>query len=107
MNIMIVSVTERTREIGLRMSIGARGKDIMMQFLIEAVIISVTGGILGILLGAFTTWMIKVIANWPVVIEASSVVLSFVVCTIIGIIFGFYPAAKASNLDPIEAIRYE
>ncbi|MCH5231675.1 MAG: ABC transporter permease [Muribaculaceae bacterium] len=107
MNIMIVSVTERTREIGLRMSIGARGRDIMMQFLIEAVIISVTGGILGILLGAFTTWMIKVIAHWPVIIEASSVVLSFVVCTVIGIIFGFYPAAKASNLDPIEAIRYE
>lgn len=107
MNIMIVSVTERTREIGLRMSIGARGKDIMMQFLIEAVIISVTGGILGILLGSFVTWMIKIIANWPVMIEASSVVLSFVVCTVIGIIFGFYPAAKASNLDPIEAIRYE
>lgn len=107
MNIMIVSVTERTREIGLRMSIGAKGNDIMMQFLIEAIIISVTGGILGILLGAFTTWMIKVIAHWPVVIEASSVVLSFVVCTAIGIIFGFYPAAKASNLDPIEAIRYE
>ena len=107
MNIMIVSVTERTREIGLRMSIGARGKDIMMQFLIEAIIISVTGGVLGILLGAFTTWMIRVIAHWPVIIEASSVVLSFVVCTIIGIIFGFYPAAKASNLDPIEAIRYE
>lgn len=107
MNIMIVSVTERTREIGLRMSIGARGKDIMMQFLIEAIIISVTGGILGILLGAFTTWMVSAIAHWPVSIEASSVVLSFVVCTIIGIIFGFYPAAKASNLDPIEAIRYE
>ena len=107
MNIMIVSVTERTREIGLRMSIGAKGKDIMMQFLIEAIIISVTGGILGILLGAFTTWMIRAIAHWPVVIEASSVVLSFVVCTVIGIIFGFYPAAKASNLDPIEAIRYE
>lgn len=107
MNIMIVSVTERTREIGLRMSIGARGKDIMMQFLIEAIIISVTGGIIGILLGAFTTWMIRVIAHWPVLIEASSVVLSFVVCTVIGIIFGFYPAAKASNLDPIEAIRYE
>ena len=107
MNIMIVSVTERTREIGLRMSIGARGSDIMMQFLIEAVIISVTGGIIGILLGAFTTWMISAVAHWPVMIEASSVVLSFVVCTMIGIIFGFYPAAKASNLDPIEAIRYE
>ena len=107
MNIMIVSVTERTREIGLRMSIGARGKDIMMQFLIEAIIISVTGGVLGILLGAFVTWMISAIAHWPVIIEASSVVLSFIVCTAIGIIFGFYPAAKASNLDPIEAIRYE
>lgn len=107
MNIMIVSVTERTREIGLRMSIGARGRDIMMQFLIEAIIISVTGGILGILLGAFVTWMISAIAHWPVVIEGGSVVLSFVVCTVIGIIFGFYPAAKASKLDPIEAIRYE
>lgn len=107
MNIMIVSVTERTREIGLRMSIGATGRDIMTQFLIEAVIISVTGGILGIILGALATWMIKIFANWPVQIDPSSVVLSFVVCTVIGIIFGFYPAAKASNLDPIEAIRYE
>lgn len=107
MNIMIVSVTERTREIGLRMSIGATGRDIMMQFLIEAVIISVTGGILGILLGASATWMISAIAHWPVQIDVSSVILSFVVCTVIGIIFGFYPAAKASNLDPIEAIRYE
>ncbi len=107
MNIMIVSVTERTREIGLRMSIGATGRDIMMQFLIEAIIISVTGGLLGILLGAGATWLISAIAHWPVDISASSVILSFVVCTVIGIIFGFYPAAKASNLDPIEAIRYE
>lgn len=107
MNIMIVSVTERTREIGLRMSIGATGRDIMTQFLIEAVIISVTGGILGILLGAFATWMIKLLARWPVQIDPASVVLSFAVCTVIGVIFGFYPAAKASNLDPIEAIRYE
>ncbi len=107
MNIMIVSVTERTREIGLRMSIGATGRDIMMQFLIEAIIISVTGGILGIILGALSTWVIKLVAHWPVQIDPSSVVLSFAVCTIIGIIFGFYPAAKASNLDPIEAIRYE
>ena len=89
------------------MSIGATGRDIMTQFLIEAVIISVTGGILGILLGAFATWMIKFIAHWPVQIDAGAVILSFVVCTVIGIIFGFYPAAKASNLDPIEAIRYE
>ena len=107
MNIMIVSVTERTREIGLRMSIGATGRDIMMQFLIEAVIISVTGGILGILLGAGATWMISVLAHWPVSISSSSVILSFAVCTVIGVIFGFYPAAKASNLDPIEAIRSE
>lgn len=107
MNIMIVSVTERTREIGLRMSIGATGRDIMMQFLIEAVIISVTGGVLGIVTGAVATWMISLFAHWPVQIDAGSVILSFVVCTAIGIIFGFYPAAKASNLDPIEAIRYE
>lgn len=107
MNIMIVSVTERTREIGLRMSIGATGKDIMTQFLIEAVIISVTGGIIGIILGSLSTWFIKLFANWPVQINTASVVLSFAVCTIIGVIFGFYPAAKASNLDPIEAIRYE
>ncbi|MDE6393053.1 MAG: ABC transporter permease [Muribaculaceae bacterium] len=107
MNIMIVSVTERTREIGLRMSIGATGRDIMMQFLIEAVIISVTGGLLGILLGAVSTWMISIFAHWPVAISSASVILSFMVCTVIGIIFGFYPAAKASNLDPIEAIRYE
>ena len=107
MNIMIVSVTERTREIGLRMSIGATGRDIMMQFLIEAVIISVTGGLLGILIGGIATWMISIFAHWPVQIDMSSVILSFVVCTVIGIIFGFYPAAKASNLDPIEAIRYE
>lgn len=107
MNIMIVSVTERTREIGLRMSIGATGKDIMTQFLIEAVIISVTGGIIGIIMGSLSTWFIKLLAHWPVQINTASVVLSFAVCTIIGVIFGFYPAAKASNLDPIEAIRYE
>ena len=107
MNIMIVSVTERTREIGLRMSIGATGRDIMTQFLIEAIIISVTGGLLGIILGGLATWLIKIFANWPVQIDPSSVVLSFAVCTVIGVIFGFYPAAKASNLDPIEAIRYE
>ena len=107
MNIMIVSVTERTREIGLRMSIGATGRDIMMQFLIEAVIISVTGGLIGILLGALATWCISIFAHWPVEISGTSVVLSFAVCTFIGVLFGFYPAAKASNLDPIEAIRYE
>lgn len=107
MNIMYVSVTERTREIGLRMSIGARGLDILSQFLIEAVIISVTGGIIGILLGCLASWLVNLIAHWPVSVQAYSVVLSFLVCTITGVFFGWYPAKKASNLDPIEAIRYE
>ncbi len=107
MNIMYVSVTERTREIGLRMSIGARGIDILSQFLIEAVIISVTGGVIGILVGVIASWLVTVIANWPVYIQIYSVVLSFAVCTVTGIFFGWYPAQKASNLDPIEAIRYE
>ena len=107
MNIMYVSVTERTREIGLRMSIGARSIDILSQFLIEAIIISVTGGVIGILLGVIASWLVTVLANWPVYIQAYSVVLSFAVCTVTGIFFGWYPARKASNLDPIEAIRYE
>lgn len=107
MNIMYVSVTERTREIGLRMSIGARGIDILSQFLIEAVIISVTGGIIGIIVGVVASWLVTLIANWPVYIQMYSVVLSFAVCTVTGVFFGWYPARKASNLDPIEAIRYE
>lgn len=107
MNIMYVSVTERTREIGLRMSIGARGIDILSQFLIEAVIISVTGGIIGIIVGVLASWLVTVIAHWPVYIQMYSVALSFAVCTVTGVFFGWYPAKKASNLDPIEAIRYE
>lgn len=107
MNIMYVSVTERTREIGLRMSIGARGIDILSQFLIEAVIISVSGGIIGILLGVIASWMVNVIAHWPVYIQLYSVILSFAVCTVTGVFFGWYPAKKAASLDPIEAIRYE
>ncbi len=107
MNIMYVSVTERTREIGLRMSIGARGIDILSQFLIEAVIISVTGGILGVVVGCVATWLVNVLAHWPVAIQAYSVILSFAVCTITGVFFGWYPAKKAAGLDPIEAIRYE
>jgi putative ABC transport system permease protein len=107
MNIMYVSVTERTREIGLRMSIGARGIDILSQFLIEAVIISVTGGILGVLVGCLSTWLVNLLAHWPVAIQAYSVILSFAVCTITGVFFGWYPAKKAAGLDPIEAIRYE
>ena len=107
MNIMYVSVTERTREIGLRMSIGARGIDILSQFLIEAVIISVTGGVIGIIVGVVASWLVTMIAHWPVSIQMYSVGLSFVVCTVTGIFFGWYPAQKASNLDPVEALRYE
>lgn len=107
MNIMYVSVTERTREIGLRMSIGARGIDILAQFLIEAVIISVTGGIIGILIGCMASWLVQFLVNWPTSVQAYSIVLSFVVCTVTGVFFGWYPARKAANLDPIEAIRYE
>ena len=107
MNIMYVSVTERTREIGLRMSVGARGIDILSQFLIEAIMISVTGGVIGVLFGFGASMAIKTLANWPVSVEVWTVVLAFVVCTITGIFFGWYPAKKAANLDPIEAIRYE
>ncbi|MFI5136430.1 MAG: ABC transporter permease [Sphingobacteriales bacterium] len=107
MNIMYVSVTERTREIGLRMSIGARGKDILLQFLMEAVIISITGGVIGVLLGFLSTWLVTLILKWPTVVSQSSVLLSFVVCAVTGIFFGYYPALKASRLDPIEALRYE
>ena len=107
MNIMYVSVTERTREIGLRMSVGARGIDILVQFLIEAVLISVTGGIIGILLGCTACLAVKFIAQWPVYIQIWSVILSFAVCTVTGVFFGWYPAKKAANLDPIDALRYE
>ncbi len=107
MNIMYVSVTERTREIGLRMSIGARGIDILSQFLIEAIIISVTGGTIGVIIGCLASWLVNVIAHWPVYIQLYSVILSFAVCTLTGMFFGWYPAKKAADLDPIEAIRYE
>ena len=100
MNIMYVSVTERTREIGLRMSVGARGVDILSQFLIEAILISITGGLIGVIIG-------KTIAHWPVFIQPWSVLLSFLVCTVTGVFFGWYPAKKAADLDPIDALRYE
>jgi putative ABC transport system permease protein len=106
-NIMFVSVTERTKEIGLRMSVGARGIDILAQFLIEAVLMSITGGVIGVLLGGLITYGITTLAQWPVQIQPWSVMLSFAVCTFTGIFFGWYPAKKAANLDPIEAIRYE
>ena len=107
MNIMFVSVTERTKEIGLRMSVGARGIDILAQFLIEAVLMSITGGVIGVFLGGLITYGITTLAQWPVQIQPWSVMLSFAVCTFTGIFFGWYPAKKAANLDPIEAIRYE
>ena len=107
MNIMYVSVTERTREIGLRMSVGARGVDILNQFLIEAIMLSVTGGIIGVLLGIGASYAVKLFAHWPIYIELWSIIMSFAVCTFTGVFFGWYPAKKAARLDPIEAIRYE
>ena len=107
MNIMYVSVTERTREIGLRMSVGARGIDILSQFLIESVLLSVTGGVIGVLIGVGSTYAVNIFAKWPVLIQPWSVLLSFFVCTATGVFFGWYPAKKAARLDPIDAIRYE
>jgi len=107
MNIMYVSVTERTREIGLRLSVGGRGNDILMQFLIESILLSVFGGVIGISLGIGATQILASIMNWPVVITTLSVVMAFVVCSAIGIFFGWYPAKKAAGLNPIDALRYE
>ena len=107
MNIMYVSVTERTREIGLRMSVGARGIDILNQFLIEAILLSVTGGIIGVILGVSLSYAINSLAHWPIFIQPWSIIMSFAVCTLTGVFFGWYPAKKAARLDPIEAIRYE
>lgn len=107
MNIMYVSVTERTREIGLRMSIGAKGIDILMQFLIEAILLSVTGGIIGVVIGISSAYLVKSILMWPIDIQIYTIILSFVVCSATGIFFGWYPAKKASDLDPIDALRYE
>lgn len=107
MNIMYVSVTERTREIGLRMSLGGRGADILMQFLFESILLSVFGGLIGILLGLVASRVVAALTSWPITVMMGSVILSFVVCTAIGVFFGWYPARKASDLDPIEALRYE
>ncbi|MDR2809691.1 MAG: ABC transporter permease [Tannerellaceae bacterium] len=107
MNIMYVSVTERTREIGLRMSIGAKGRDILAQFLIEAILISITGGLIGVLIGGGLSFLIRTMLNFATDVQPWSVILSFAVCTVTGVFFGWYPAKKAAGLDPIEAIRYE
>ena len=107
MNIMYVSVKERTKEIGLRMAIGAKGKDILAQFLIESVLISITGGVVGVVIGLLATYVVNAFIGWPVSITFYSIVLSFLVCTITGVFFGWYPARKASDLEPITALRYE
>ncbi len=107
MNIMYVSVKERTKEIGLRMAVGGKGSDILMQFLIEAILISITGGLLGVLLGLGATVFIENFLNWPTSVAMYSIIISFAVCAITGIFFGWYPARKASALDPITALRYE
>lgn len=107
MNIMYVSVTERTREIGLRLAIGGKSKDILRQFLFEAILLSVIGGVIGVALGVFASMMVENMLNWPTLITTDSVLLSFLFCSFIGIFFGWYPARKASAMDPIDALRHE
>ena len=107
MNIMYVSVTERIKEIGLRMSLGAKGRDILLQFLTEAILISITGGVIGVGLGISASRLVTVLMSWPTLVTESSVLLSFAVCAVTGVFFGYYPALKAARLNPIEALRYE
>jgi putative ABC transport system permease protein len=107
MNIMLVSVTERTREIGLRMSVGARGRDIMRQFLLESVMLSILGGLIGVMLGVGVALLLGKIVAWPIAIKITSIALSFIFASLVGIFFGWYPARKAAKLIPIEALRYE
>jgi putative ABC transport system permease protein len=107
MNIMLVSVTERTREIGIRIAIGATEEDVQRQFLIEAFVLSVIGGIIGIVVGALASFIISHQFKWPVLISPSSIVIAALFSMAIGIFFGYYPARKASRLDPIDALRYE
>ena len=107
MNIMLVSVTERTREIGLRMAVGARGRDILSQFLVEAVTLSLIGGVIGIVLGLGSSGAISYYFAWRTLVPAESIALAFLFAGSVGVFFGFYPARKAARLDPIEALRYE
>jgi len=107
MNIMLVSVTERTREIGIRMAVGAHGSDIRLQFLIEAVVLSLMGGSLGILLGIGGSQVLSHFNHWPVLISTVAIVTAFVFSGAVGVCFGYYPASKAAQLDPIDALRYE
>ncbi|HEY2324524.1 MAG TPA: ABC transporter permease [Thermoanaerobaculia bacterium] len=107
MNIMLVSVTERTREIGIRMAIGAKGRHVLLQFLFEAITLSIVGGLIGILLGAGGSEIVKNVLKWPIVVSPSSIIIAFGVAAAVGVFFGFYPARKAARLDPIDALRYE
>jgi putative ABC transport system permease protein len=107
MNIMLVSVTERTREIGIRMAVGARGRDILLQFLVEAVVLSLVGGLLGVIFGLIGSQLISAMVNWPTIISLSSILLAFLFSIAIGVFFGLYPARRAAALNPIEALRYE
>ena len=107
MNIMLVSVTERTREIGLRMAVGARGRDILLQFLIEALSMACAGGLIGVGMGIGISLLVSALAGWPTVITGFSIVLGFVSAAFTGVLFGFYPARRAAALDPIDALRYE
>jgi putative ABC transport system permease protein len=107
MNIMLVSVTERTREIGIRLAVGAHGRDVLLQFLIEAVILSSLGGIIGVIIGVGSSQLVSLRTGWPVVVSSTSVVVAVVFSAAVGVFFGFYPARKAAQLDPIEALRYE
>ncbi|MGZ3861669.1 MAG: ABC transporter permease [Bacteroidia bacterium] len=107
MNIMLVSVTERTREIGIRMAVGAKGRDVLIQFMIESIFISFLGGLIGITLGVVISGMVAKFGGWPIVVTPASILLSFLFSTAVGVFFGWYPARKAANLNPIEALRYE
>jgi putative ABC transport system permease protein len=107
MNIMLVSVTERTREIGIRMAIGAKGRHVLLQFLFEAIVLSIVGGLIGVLLGVGSSMLVGKAAGWPIVISPGAIAMAFAVAGTVGVFFGFYPARKAARLDPIEALRYE
>jgi len=107
MNILLVSVTERTREIGLRMAVGAKARHILLQFLVESMTLSMVGGLLGIVLGVGSAQLIAALASWPTLLSPSAIAGSFLFSGLVGVIFGYYPAYKASRLDPIEALRYE
>ena len=107
MNVMLVSVTERTREIGLRMDVGARGRDILVQFLVEAITLSLIGGVNGIAFGLAVSWAISYLAEWRTLVAPEAIAVAFGFAGVVGVFFGFYPARKAAGLDPIEALRHE